>query len=495
MTTVRSLCVVLLLLLPGAATAATKAAPEKAGDRSTVAKLYEGMEFRNIGPFRGGRVTAVAGVRGQPLVYYQGATGGGVWKTTDGGSNWQAVSDKDFRTGSVGAIAVAESDPNVVYAGMGEAPIRGQRLPRRRRLQVHRRRKDVEKRRPDRHAPDLPRPGPPAGRRPRLRRRPRPRLGAQRRARDLPLEGRRPDLGEGPLREQPDGRLRPLHGPEQPADPLRRVLAGPPEAVVPRVGRPRGWALPLDRRRRQLEEARGRPSGGGRRKHRGGGVRRAARARSGRSSRPRRAASIVPTTAGRSGPASTPRTSCASGPGTTRRSTRTRERRDRLRSQRRLPPFQRRRQDLLRDPRPSRRQPRPLDRSGRSPADDQRQTTAARPSPSTAEGPGPRSTISRPPSSTASRRTTGTRTGSTARSRTTRPSRSRAAAGEGRSGSPTGIRSGVARAAGSRRGPATRRWSTRAPMGGTSRGTTTGRDRSDRSLPGLSSVWGRRQRT
>jgi len=90
-----------------------------------IGKLYEGLEFRNIGPFRGGRVTAVAGVRGQPLVYYQGATGGGVWKTVDGGSNWQPMSDKFFKTGSVGAIGVSESDPNVVYVGMGEAPIRG----------------------------------------------------------------------------------------------------------------------------------------------------------------------------------------------------------------------------------------------------------------------------------------------------------------------------------------------------------------------------------
>lgn len=70
-------------------------------------------------------MTAVAGVRGEPLTFYFGGTGGGVWKTTDGGSNWAPVSDKDFRTGSVGAIAVAESDPNVVYAGMGEAPLRG----------------------------------------------------------------------------------------------------------------------------------------------------------------------------------------------------------------------------------------------------------------------------------------------------------------------------------------------------------------------------------
>ncbi|MBI3132619.1 MAG: glycosyl hydrolase [Acidobacteria bacterium] len=85
----------------------------------------EGLTFRNIGPFRGGRVTAVTGVRRQPATFYFGATGGGVWKTTDAGATWVNVSDKDFKTGSVGAIGVAESDPNVVYAGMGEAPIRG----------------------------------------------------------------------------------------------------------------------------------------------------------------------------------------------------------------------------------------------------------------------------------------------------------------------------------------------------------------------------------
>jgi photosystem II stability/assembly factor-like uncharacterized protein len=85
----------------------------------------EGLQFRNIGPFRGGRVAAVCGVPGKALTFFFGGTGGGVWKTADGGGSWEAVSDKDFKTGSVGSIAVADSDPNVIYAGMGEGPIRG----------------------------------------------------------------------------------------------------------------------------------------------------------------------------------------------------------------------------------------------------------------------------------------------------------------------------------------------------------------------------------
>lgn len=87
--------------------------------------LYNAMSWRNIGPFRGGRATAVAGVVQDPLTYYMGATGGGVWKTDDAGKTWRNISDGFFKTGSVGAIAVSESDPNVIYVGMGEAPVRG----------------------------------------------------------------------------------------------------------------------------------------------------------------------------------------------------------------------------------------------------------------------------------------------------------------------------------------------------------------------------------
>src|ERR1043165_9989230 len=87
--------------------------------------LSGALRWRNIGPFRGGRVTAVAGIPSQPLVYYMGATGGGVWKTDDAGLTWTNVSDGFFHTGSVGAVAVSQSDPNVVYVGMGEGCLRG----------------------------------------------------------------------------------------------------------------------------------------------------------------------------------------------------------------------------------------------------------------------------------------------------------------------------------------------------------------------------------
>ena len=89
------------------------------------ADLYSALEWRNIGPFRGGRATAVSGVTSDPLTYYMGATGGGVWKTDDAGESWRNISDGFFNTGSVGAIAVSESDPNVIYVGMGEAAVRG----------------------------------------------------------------------------------------------------------------------------------------------------------------------------------------------------------------------------------------------------------------------------------------------------------------------------------------------------------------------------------
>jgi len=88
-------------------------------------ELYQGMKWRQIGPFRGGRSIAVAGSVQRPKEYYFGATGGGVWKTEDGGISWNPVSDGFFGTASVGALAIAPSNPDIVIAGTGEKDIRG----------------------------------------------------------------------------------------------------------------------------------------------------------------------------------------------------------------------------------------------------------------------------------------------------------------------------------------------------------------------------------
>ncbi len=88
-------------------------------------KIFKPVKWRSIGPFRGGRAVAGSGVVGDPKTYYMGTTGGGVWKTDDMGQSWRNISDGFFKTGTIGAIAVSESDPNVVYVGTGEHPVRG----------------------------------------------------------------------------------------------------------------------------------------------------------------------------------------------------------------------------------------------------------------------------------------------------------------------------------------------------------------------------------
>ncbi len=105
---------------------ATAAIPFVAMPASAVEQsLVDGLEYRLIGPWRGGRVTAVTGVPGNDQLYYMGATGGGVWKTVNAGITWENISDEQIPVGTIGAVAVAPSDPNVIYVGTGEAPIRG----------------------------------------------------------------------------------------------------------------------------------------------------------------------------------------------------------------------------------------------------------------------------------------------------------------------------------------------------------------------------------
>ncbi len=91
--------------------------------------LLAGYKWRNIGPDRGGRSIAVSGVRGRPKEAYFGAVGGGLWKTVDGGENWHPVTDGDITSASVGAVAVSESNPDVVFIGTGETCIRGNIMP------------------------------------------------------------------------------------------------------------------------------------------------------------------------------------------------------------------------------------------------------------------------------------------------------------------------------------------------------------------------------
>src|SRR5438094_2813558 len=86
---------------------------------------FRTLQWRNIGPNRGGRSIAVAGSSARPFEYYFGAVGGGLWKTTDGGVTWAPITDGQIKSSSVGAVAVAESDPDIVYIGMGEVELRG----------------------------------------------------------------------------------------------------------------------------------------------------------------------------------------------------------------------------------------------------------------------------------------------------------------------------------------------------------------------------------
>lgn len=103
----------------------TKSKSESKPVPAVNADLYKGIKWRNIGPFRGGRANAIAADPNNPSVYYVGYTGGGIAKTDDGGMEWKNISDGFFKVGSIGDIAVCESDPNVIYVGTGEHAVRG----------------------------------------------------------------------------------------------------------------------------------------------------------------------------------------------------------------------------------------------------------------------------------------------------------------------------------------------------------------------------------
>src|SRR6056297_2448220 len=100
-------------------------AQEKISDYPVDETLCETLTYRNIGPFRGGRSTTVTGIPGDIYTYYMGTTGGGVWKTTDGGMTWHVISDGYFNTTGIGDVTVAPSDNNIIYVGTGEGPVRG----------------------------------------------------------------------------------------------------------------------------------------------------------------------------------------------------------------------------------------------------------------------------------------------------------------------------------------------------------------------------------
>ena len=186
------------------------------------------MHWREIGPTRAGRARALAGVPSQPNVFYIGFDNGGVWRSTDYGSNWVPLFDSE-PTGSIGAIAVAPSDPNVIYVGTGAGIIRPDLAIGRRHLQVHRRREDVDAPRPARQPDDREDRRRPEESEPAVRRGARPSVRTERRARHLPLDRRRPDLREGALQGRVHERQRRPDRSERSEHRLRDALAAAAE--------------------------------------------------------------------------------------------------------------------------------------------------------------------------------------------------------------------------------------------------------------------------
>src|SRR6185312_2591946 len=105
------------VLMAATLSTASGAFAAAAAGQSVDPALYQALKWRNIGPFRAGRTTAVAGVPAQPNTFYIGSSGGGVWKTTDAGTTWHNISDGFFDVGAIGAIAIDPTNPDIVYVG------------------------------------------------------------------------------------------------------------------------------------------------------------------------------------------------------------------------------------------------------------------------------------------------------------------------------------------------------------------------------------------
>ncbi len=318
--------------------------------------------------------------------FYFGATGGGVWKTTDGGSNWEVVSDKDFQTGSIGAIAVSESDPNVVYVGHGRGAIRGnvshgdgvykstdagrtwknvglKDTRQISRVRIHPKNPDLVYVAAPGHA-----------------------WGPNAERGSLPVRRRREDVEEDPVRGRQDRRLGPRDGPVQPAHPLRRASGRSSDARGSSCRADRAVEpLEVDRRRRHVEEADRRvcPRGSGARsasRPRAAAARPRLRVRRGQARRPLPQRGLRREVHARQRRAQDPRAGLVLLVGLRR----SEERRPRLPAERPAAQVDRRRQDLREPARAPRRQPRHVDRSRRSRTGSSSATTAARPSRTTA---------------------------------------------------------------------------------------------------------------
>ena len=122
MKTIANFLIILLLSTSSSFSQKNKKSKEK---QDAFSVKFNNLKWRNIGPFRGGRSVTSTGVHNALATFYMGTTGGGVWKTEDNGMHWKNISDGFLKTGTVGSIAVSESDPNIVVVGMGEHAARG----------------------------------------------------------------------------------------------------------------------------------------------------------------------------------------------------------------------------------------------------------------------------------------------------------------------------------------------------------------------------------